>query len=46
MWTDRRYEAYEYLCDVSPARLVDELLQTSFDLIVGEEGHVPRMSNS
>lgn len=30
---------------VSPARLVDELLQPCFDLIVGEEGHVPRVSN-
>lgn len=30
---------------VSPARLVDELLQPRFDLIVGEEGHVPRVSN-
>lgn len=31
---------------VSPARLVDELLQPCFDLIIGEESHVPRVSNS
>lgn len=31
--------------DISPARLVNELLKPSFDLIVGEEGHVPRVSN-
>lgn len=30
---------------VSPAMLVDELLQPRFDLVVGEEGHVPRVSN-
>lgn len=30
---------------VSPARLVDELLQPRFDLVIGEESHVPRVGN-
>lgn len=31
---------------VPPAGLVNELLQPSFDLVVGEESHVPRVSHS
>lgn len=34
-----------HVLSVSPARLVDELLQPRFDLVVGEEGHVPWVSN-
>lgn len=30
---------------VLPARLVDELLQASFDLVVGEKSHVSRVSH-